>query len=235
MTPGLLIIRSLHIAAGGIALIAGTLALVVAKGSARHRSVGLAFVGAMCTMALSGVIMASAILPNRGNVMGGLLTLYLVASGWATAWRPAGRIGRVEVATLLLGVGTMALGMTFGVMALQSTAQRLDGYPPTMYFIFGTVALLASGFDIRLLRHGGVVGAARTARHLIRLLGAFFMAVSSFFLGQAQVFSAPVRASGLLTVPVLLVVLTLLYWLWRIRLRPALRQRRHNRPLDTVA
>ena len=62
-------------------------------------------------------------------------------------------------------------------------------------------------------------GTPRLRRHLWRMCAALFIATGSFFLGQAQVFPAPIRDSGLLPVPVLVVLGAMLYWLWRVRTR----------------
>jgi hypothetical protein len=53
---------------------------------------------------------------------------------------------------------------------------------------------------------------------------AMFMATASFFLGQAKLFPMPVRKSGVLWIPVVLVIGALLYWLVRIKLVPAIRR-----------
>lgn len=45
---------------------------------------------------------------------------------------------------------------------------------------------------------------------------AMFMATGSFFLGQAKIFPEPIRKLPLLAVPVLLVVVTVLYWIVRV-------------------
>ena len=52
---------------------------------------------------------------------------------------------------------------------------------------------------------------------------ALFIAALSFFIGQAQVIPKPIRIMPLLALPVLAVLLTMLYWLWRIRVRRSLR------------
>jgi hypothetical protein len=44
---------------------------------------------------------------------------------------------------------------------------------------------------------------------------ALFFAAGSFFLGQAEVFPEPLRRSGLLAVPVVLVLALMFYWLAR--------------------
>ena len=48
---------------------------------------------------------------------------------------------------------------------------------------------------------------------------ALFIAALSFFIGQAQVFPKPVRIMPLLALPVLAVLVTMVYWLWRVRVR----------------
>jgi hypothetical protein len=48
---------------------------------------------------------------------------------------------------------------------------------------------------------------------------AFLIAAFSLFLGQAKVFPKPIRIVPLLIIPPLLVLATLLYWLWRTRTR----------------
>ncbi len=73
---------------------------------------------------------------------------------------------------------------------------------------------------------GGLAGAQRLTRHLWRMCVAMFMATASFFLGQAKLFPPGVRQSGVLALPVLLVIGALVYWLVRVRLWPRLRRTR---------
>ena len=65
----------------------------------------------------------------------------------------------------------------------------------------------------------GLRGARRLARHLWRMCFALFIAAASFFLGQADEFPEPLRIPALLALPVLAVLLAMLYWLWRVRIR----------------
>jgi hypothetical protein len=70
-----------------------------------------------------------------------------------------------------------------------------------------------------VMRAGGLTGAPRLKRHLWRMCLALWIATSSFFLGQAQVFPKAIRGSGVLTIPVLTVLVVMFYWLWRVRRR----------------
>ena len=46
----------------------------------------------------------------------------------------------------------------------------------------------------------------------------------SFFIGQAKVIPKPIRIRGLLALPVLAVLVTMLYWLWRVRFKGTFRR-----------
>ena len=72
------------------------------------------------------------------------------------------------------------------------------------------------------MRSGALRGTARIARHLWRMAFALLIAAMSFFLGQAKVIPKPIRIPGLLALPVLAVLVTMLYWMWRVRLRRSL-------------
>ena len=92
--------------------------------------------------------------------------------------------------------------------------------------------VLASVGDVRMLRSGRLLGASRLARHLWRMSFALFIAALSFLAGQAKVIPEPIRIPALLALPVLAVLATMLYWLWRVRIRRTFRgiaglRRRH--------
>jgi hypothetical protein len=158
------------------------------------------------------------------NVMGGALAFYMVLTAWVTVARKPGETGHLEIGAALLGLATAIAGLVFGLQALNSPAQLLDGSPPVFYFIFGGVALLATALDVRMIARGGFTGAQRTTRHLSRMSIAMFMATGSFFLGQAKLFPVGVRESGVLRIPVFLVVGALIYWLLRVRVVPLFRR-----------
>ena len=229
MTSVHLVLRYIHISMGMLALLSGAAAMILAKGARWHRVAGNVFVGSMLIMAASGAAIAWFITPVAGNVMGGLMAFYLVATGWAAAWGRPRQTGSLEIALALLGLVTAVIGFRWSYQAAHAPTHRLDGSAPAFYLVFGSVALLATLLDVRMIARGGFAGAQRTARHLSRMCLAMFMATSSFFLGQAKLFSPAVRASGVLKIPVLLVVGALLYWLVRVRVWPWLRSARAPR------
>ena len=75
----------------------------------------------------------------------------------------------------------------------------------------------------RMMRSGPLQGAKRLARHLWRMCFALFIAALSIFIGQADVIPEQFRNRGFLALPVLAVLVTMLYWLWRVRRKRAIR------------
>lgn len=214
---------ALHVLAGLLALAAGAVALAAAKGKKLHRDSGKLFAGAMLFMSASGAAMA-AVKPDRISVVAGTLTFYLVATGLLALRRPRPGARRLEAAALLVALAVSAAGFRLGLFASASPRGTIDGLPAAPAFLFGVVALFAAIGDARLVRAGSLEGARRIARHLWRMCFALWIAAASFFLGQPQVFPAPLRRSGLLALPVLAVLLLLFYWLARVRLGTRYRQ-----------
>ena len=226
MTPAHIAALSLHIIAGGVGLIVGFVALYVAKGAWLHRRSGMVFVYAMLAMGLVGAAMA-AIWGRQpaSNIPMGLLMAYLVVTGFTTVRPPATRARPLEVGLMALALG-VGLAFYAGGAAALSSGGALKGIPFPIFFIFGSVALLASVGDLRMIRSGGAQalrGAPRLARHLWRMCVALLIAAFSFFLGQAKVIPAPIRIVPLLIIPPLMVLWALLYWVWRVRVRRSLR------------
>lgn len=200
-----------HIGAGMVALLSGAVAASLRKGSRRHGVAGTVFVVSMLSMSATGAYM-SFVAPQRQviNVLMGTLTFYLVATSWRTARRRNGGTDLFDWVALLV-VLAVATGLaSYGLDALK------DGTSAALYVVFGGVALLASLLDVRMIVGGGVFGAARIARHLWRMCVALFIAVSSLFLGQPQVFPDALRQTGVLAVPSVLVVILLIFWLIRV-------------------
>jgi len=72
----------LHILGGTIGLLSGTLAIAVRKGSRLHRASGNVFTIAMLTLASSALCLAI-MKSQRGNIIGSIITFYMIATGMA--------------------------------------------------------------------------------------------------------------------------------------------------------
>jgi hypothetical protein len=207
-----------HISAGAVGLISGAAAGALRKGSRRHGIAGKVFVGAMLAMSSSGAYLASRPPePSVISVLMGILTFYLVATAWWTARRRELGTGPFDWIALLVVWIVAAELLTYGWSAAGTESGALQGIPAAIFFVFGGVALLAGALDLRRLALGGLVGGPRIARHLWRMCTALYIATTSFFQGQPQIFPVTLRNSGLLVLPGLLVLALLLFWLIRVR------------------
>jgi len=219
----------LHTTTGAIALIAAIAALVACKGGKLHRHSGRVFMITMLLMAGSGALIALSIGVTL-SVIGGVVTIYLVFSGWLTVNGSGNRPGYAEAAGLLVAMLIGGLAMTSGLEAANSESGLKQGFHPAQYYMFGILALLAASGDVRLFLVGGLTGAQRIARHLWRMCMALTIAAAAFFLGQARLFPDVIRESHILSVPVLLPLLIMIYWLIRIPVTRAFRELRAGRP-----
>ena len=205
-----------HICAGTLGLLSGTAAMVFRKGSRRHRLAGNVFVIAMVSLAASGAGIGFMKHQMLNGLMG-VLSFYLVVTAWWSARRRDGETDIFDWGALLVPLAVAAALMTFGVEAANNSRGFKGGYPAGAYFVFGSLALLFAAGDVRMLARGGVSGAQRVARHLVRMCFALFIATGSFFLGQQQVFPAALRNTSVLLFLGILPLLLMIFWLVRIR------------------
>jgi len=155
---------------------------------------------------------------NVATAMQGVLTFYLVITALLTVRRRVVGFRGIDLVAMLVPLTITAAYVRFGWEASQSATGTKYGYPPPLYVVFGTVALLAASGDVRMMLAGGLQGVHRIARHLWRMCFAMFIATGSFFLGQAKVIPKPIRIMPLLSILALLPLVIILYWLARVLL-----------------
>lgn len=214
-----------HILAGGLGLVFGAVALSAAKGARLHHESGTLFVYAMLTMAASGAAIAvsGGVAPGV-NVPAALLTGYLVFTGLTAVRAPAFSSRRLDLGSMLAGFA-IGLGSFASAVRVLAGGDARSGMAVPL-FMFAVVGLLAGVGDLRMIRSDGLRGPRRLARHLWRMCFALYIAAASFFLGQADEFPEGLRDRGLLALPVLAVIGSMLYWLWRVRIPQGTSRRR---------
>jgi hypothetical protein len=206
----------LHIIAGTLGMLSGFVAVFFLKGSRRHALAGNVFVVTMLILSASGVFLA--IMKSQpGNIVGGTLTFYLVATAWITARRRDGQPGIFDWGALLVVSGLAAVEVTWGLEAAMSPTGLKYAYPPGPYFFLGSVALLAAIGDVRMLVRRGISGAPRIARHLWRMCFALFIAAASIFLARQRIFPVLLQKTGALVFLSFLPLLLMIFWLIRVR------------------
>ena len=214
----------IHIAAGGLAVVLGFVALFVKKGGTIHRRSGMLFVYAMLVMGTTASLLELVRRSSVTNMVAAILCLYFVGTAWTTV-RPASRWTRViNVAALTVAVGLALVSIVGGVNGVNRPGLSSGGVPfrtiGVMSFILATVLLLAAVGDVRVMRFGMPRGGPRLTRHLWRMCFALFIAAGSFFSIRervAKILPQPFTTGPMRALPILLLFGAMFYWMWRVR------------------
>jgi uncharacterized membrane protein len=206
-----------HICSGTLGILSGFTAVFLRKGSRWHGLVGNVFVISMLGLSASGAFMA-VLKSQPGNILGGTLTFYMVATAWMTARRKnnEGQTGIFDWGALLVVFAVAAVELTYGIEAVLSATGLKYDYPPGPYFFLGSVAVLATLGDIRMLVRGGISGPHRIARHLWRMCFGLFVASGSVFLARQRLFPVLLQKMGVLIFLSVLPLLLMIFWLIRV-------------------
>ena len=217
---------TIHIAAGGLAIILGAIALIAKKGGNVHRRIGMLFVYAMLVMGVTASILGIIRTASVSNVVAGVLCAYFVGTALTTV-RPPSRWTRIVNASALTVALTLGLLMVVGGVKSFASPGRSPGGVPfriigVMSFILAAVLLLSAAGDVRVMRSGMPRGGPRLARHLWRMCFALFIAAGSFFSIRqrvARILPEPFTTGPMRALPFLLLFGAMFYWLWRVRRR----------------
>lgn len=156
------------------------------------------------------------------NVPAALVTASLVITALTTMRPPSPTARWLNLVAMITLLAVGLANLVFALQAFANNGQR-NGIPAFPFILFGLAGTIAGVGDLRMLRSGPLHGARRIARHLWRMSFALFIAALSFFIGQAKVIPEPIRIMPLLALPVVMVLVTMFYWLWRVRIRKSLR------------
>lgn len=216
----------LHITGGTVALLAGTVAVLSAKGARLHRVAGTVFVASMLVMAAFADYLALAIPDQIPNLLIGTFTIYLVATAWMTVRRKAGTIGLAEklaflvILCLCTPFALLSFELAAGLTPWLRSAMPLEGPVRIALYSFTCVIALATIGDARMLWAGGIAGARRIGRHLWRMcLGLSMAAGSAFTNGLPRLLPHGVHLPLLLLfVPQFAALALLVFWAVRVRL-----------------
>ncbi len=210
----------LHIVTGTLAVSSGLLALFVSKGSVTHRIAGRIFTCAMILLGLTGIALAQQV-PMAISAVAGAAIIHLVITGsLATSSKPC-VLKLIDSAAPIASLAIGLTSLTFAWEAWESTNGLKDGFSATPYGFFGVLMLLVAALDLKHRLVANTTIAMRRCRHIWRMSFALFIAAGSLFTGPgATAFPAWLQASGLLSVPEPLILLTMIYWLVRLRLLP---------------
>ena len=133
----------LHILAGSIGLLTGTVAMAVRKGGKLHRASGNVFTAAMLILAASAFCLAI-LKSQQGNIVGSVGTFYLIGTAWL-AGRRGERTRLIEWSALFIGLAGAVAAIALGVYTLHNPGGvDKTTAPAGMSFFFGAILLLAT-------------------------------------------------------------------------------------------
>ena len=207
----MIVFLALHIGAGLLALLSGTVAAAARKGGKLHARAGTWFLGSMLLLGATASILEPFRSPP-GSPLVGIFVCYFVLTSWVAARRRDGRTGRFELVAGLVAVAFAAATAWGGLTGATTPAGRGP------VFILAGLCLLAGLGDLNAALRRTLTSAQRISRHLWRMCFAFFIATGSFFLGQQQVMPSAVRGSPILFVLAFAPFALMAFWLVRVRL-----------------
>jgi uncharacterized membrane protein len=208
-----------HVGCGTVGLVSGTVAAFAQKGERLHRAAGTVFFVSMLVMATFAAWLAIAVPGQMSNLLGAILTFYLVSTGWLTVRQKEHTVGRAEKFAL---AASLCLCGGLGGLSIAAAAGAVPGVKGQLLFatyMVTAIAAVAATGDARLVLQGGIAGTARLARHLWRMLTALFLAFGSGFgNGLARLLPGPFHIPPLFLAPMLLPLGLLIFWMIRVRL-----------------
>ncbi len=207
----------LHIASGLIALMAGLVAM-----ASRKRAGGLhALTGQIYYLTMSTMAITAAILtfwePDRLTLGAAIWTFYLVQTARNAALNRTGELDRTARWLIPVGAAATVIFLHGGTVAASSDDGEFQGMATAAFFVFGSFAMLGLVFDLSLVWRNRLSVRQRIARHLWRMVAAYFLAATSLFLGQQDDVFPFMAGSLILFLPSLLTLGFLIYWIAYVR------------------
>lgn len=172
------LILALHIAGGGLSLLAGMLVLILKKGGKQHRLWGNLFYYGMVTSGIAALAL-SVMHPNVMLFCIGVFSMYLVLSGkrvlhfrsTTTQWKPGTYDYILMGAMLIFGLISMVLG---GYNLIQG---HLMGIVLT---VFGGIGFLLTFSDFRAFRKTTPPANEWLKMHLTKMIGGYIATTTAF-------------------------------------------------------
>ncbi|MFK7859681.1 MAG: hypothetical protein AB8B64_12705 [Granulosicoccus sp.] len=210
----------LHIITGTLAVSSGLLGLFVSKGSVTHRIAGRVFTCTMILLGCTGIALAQQVPMAISAVAGGVI-IHLVITGSLAVRSKTCALQLIDSAAPIASLAISLTSLAFAREAWDSASGLKDGFSAMPYGFFGALMLLVAALDLKHRLVADTTIVARRYRHIWRMSFALFIAAGSLFTGPgATAFPAWLQASGLLSVPEPMILLTMIFWLVRLRLTP---------------
>ena len=209
------IILFVHIAAGTVALLSGTISLIRKKGAKPHRLIGSIFFISMLLIGASASIMAS-YQPNYFLFIVGIFSIYLVSTGVRILYLKNLAQGQKPLFIDWLVSGTMLVfGLAFVSIGLYNVLVKSDFFG-TVLVVFGSISLVMVGQDIRLYKGKTKVTNYWLYMHISRMVASNIAAFTAFLVVNNSVL--PPMVAWLL--PTVIGSALISYWQIKYRRKP---------------
>ena len=204
-----LVVWLIHTPAGTIAYLSAIAAFIYPKGSRAHRLVGRYFIFSMLIMTISGSL-AGYLKGTYNDVFLGLTVFYTVFTAWLASFHKDGKTNLLEYIALVWII-------TLGLVAYIYTSSESD---TGVYSIWVSFAVIFAIGDIRNIYQRGLSGAHRIGRHLWRICFSLMWATLAFVDKIVKMAGSKVEEmSYAVIIPIVLILILMLYWLYRIFFR----------------
>jgi uncharacterized membrane protein len=214
----------LHIGAGALCLVCGSIALFAPKGGPLHRMAGSVFTASMLVMGVFACYLGVVIPDQFVNVFIACFTIYLVTTAWLTVRRKEGVAGLAETIALIVAIclfapfGVLSFQLATGLRPAFKSAVPFEGPVLVAIYVFASVLAIAAIGDARIVLARGATGAPRIARHLWRMcLGLTLTFGSAFTNGFARLLPGPYHVPPGFFLPQFAPLLLMVFWLIRVR------------------
>jgi hypothetical protein len=209
-----IIVWAIHAPAGTVVLVTAVFAMLVKKGSARHKKAGSWFTVSMMVMLASGI--AAAYLKNSlDDMMLGALVMYTAFTAWLAARHKKNEPGLMEIAALIWVT-------CFAFTAFSISMGWREVQAPISYLMWGGLAILLALGDIRNLYHSGLSGTQRIIRHVWRIGFSLVWAALAFTDKIVKMMGANIKSMQgeqlllIVAIPTMIIVITILYWITKV-------------------
>ena len=208
-----LILLTIHIAAGSIALLAAPVALITAKGGTNHIKVGRVYALAMTVVFITSIPLA---------LLGASIFLffiaffsfYMVFAGWRFARNRRGRPQPVDwTAVAIMALTGLGMWIYAALLAREGSSQWVT------LTLFGVIAFGLSGADTLFFRAKRASARGRISRHLTNMLAGTIATVTAVLV--VNVDTNPVWLAWIL--PTLVITPVIIWWNFRVARQSATR------------
>ena len=168
----------IHIIAGALGLISGTMNVIRKKGDSKHRLVGRIFLYSMLTVGVSALVL-SVMHTNYFLFIVGIFTLYMVSSGQRYLFlRQLAFNQKPTWVDWTLSIFMLVFGLVFIVFGILKLSQGENF--GIVFIVFGVVGLRMVTTDFKNYRHKTDIQNSWLVAHIQRMTGAYVAALTAF-------------------------------------------------------